>query len=118
MIEDFRMKVFEAVARLGSFTAAARELRVSQPAISQNITELEKQVGRKLFNRSRAEVAMTEDGRRFLAYAHQIIHWYDAANEAFAPDSKMAPKSLDLGDGRQALVWSCEGDIHIPFPTE
>lgn len=114
MIEDFRIKVFETVARLGSFTAAARELGVSQPAISQNVTELEKQVGVKLFNRSRSEVAMTEDGKKFRRYAHQILHWYEAANQAFSNDGG-EPKvtTLQIGDGREAHVWSVDGDIHI-----
>ena len=42
MIEDSRLKVFLAVAREGSFTIAARKLGISQPAVSQNVAELEK----------------------------------------------------------------------------
>ena len=53
MIEDFRLKVFETVAELGSFTAAARKLGISQPAISNHINELEKQMQTKLVARSR-----------------------------------------------------------------
>ena len=40
MLEDYTLKVFEAVARNRSFTAAARELDVTQPAVSQKIAEL------------------------------------------------------------------------------
>ena len=45
MFEDFRLKVFMAVATEGSFTKAAAVLGISQPAVSQNIAELEKSSG-------------------------------------------------------------------------
>ena len=117
MIVDFRLKVFETVAELGSFTAAARKLGISQPAISNHINELEKQMQTKLVARSRAEVSLTENGRKFLSYVHQILHWYDAANAAFGlipdTDSSLKPLTLKLSENRQAQVWSHDGDIHI-----
>ena len=42
MLEDFRLKVFLTVESEGSFTKAARNLGISQPAVSQNIAELER----------------------------------------------------------------------------
>ncbi len=63
MIEDSRLKVFLAVAREGSFTIAARKLGISQPAVSQNIAELEKSLGVELFERSRGSVRLTSAGR-------------------------------------------------------
>ena len=117
MIEDFRLKVFETVAQLGSFTAAARKLGVSQPAVSQHINELEKHMGTKLVSRSRAEVSLTPEGHKFRSYVHQILHWYEAANAAFglipSSDDSHTPLTLKLGGDKQALVWSHEGDIHI-----
>ena len=115
MIEDFRLKVFETVAEHGSFTAAARQLGVSQPAVSQHITELEKQMGTKLVARSRTEVSLTDEGRRFRSYAHQILHWYEAANAAFGLCEKTGsePLAVSLGEDRKAFVWSFGGDIHI-----
>ena len=41
-MEDFRLKVFKAVVQEGSFTKAAKALGITQPAVSQNIAELEK----------------------------------------------------------------------------
>ena len=41
MFEDFRLKVFMAVAETGSFTKAAKSIGISQPAVSQNINALE-----------------------------------------------------------------------------
>ncbi|TIT38513.1 MAG: LysR family transcriptional regulator, partial [Mesorhizobium sp.] len=45
------LAAFEAVARLGSFTAAARELDLTQGAVSRQISLLEEQFGRRLFER-------------------------------------------------------------------
>ena len=53
MLEDFRLKVFMTVAQAGSFTKAASVLGISQPAVSQNVAELERLSGRKLFERLR-----------------------------------------------------------------
>ena len=65
MLEDFRLKVFTAVAELRSFTKAASALSVSQPAVSQHVSELEKHVGVKLFERLHGETVLTDAGRAF-----------------------------------------------------
>lgn len=59
------MAAFEAVARLGSMTAAARELGSTQPAISQRIRALEEQLGLPLFERSTRTLRVTRDGEAF-----------------------------------------------------
>ena len=89
MLDDFRLRVFMMVAAEGSFTRAAQHLGVSQPAVSQNIAELEKQVGAVLFDRKRGEVALTAEGYVFKDYAAQILHWYDATDALFGSAGKM-----------------------------
>ena len=56
---------FDCAARHGSFAGAAKELGTSQPAVSRHIASLEKQLGIRLFERSRTGVRLTEEGRRF-----------------------------------------------------
>ena len=73
MLEDFRLQVFMAVCRDRSFTKAAAELGVSQPAVSQNIAELERVVGMKLFERLRGEIALTGEGEVFKDYAEKLL---------------------------------------------
>lgn len=73
MLEDFRIQVFMTVAQERSFTKAAAALGVSQPAVSQNIAELEKLTGAKLFERSRGEVALTGEGEVFKQYAEKLL---------------------------------------------
>jgi len=58
------LTVFEASARLCSFTKAAEELGVSQPAISQSIRQLETAIGIKLFKRNHRIISLTMAGRR------------------------------------------------------
>ena len=83
MIEDFRLRVFVTLASEKSFTKAASVLRVSQPAVSQNISELEKQFGVKLFYRLRGEVALTPAGEVFLDKAQEILSKYSDLSQMF-----------------------------------
>jgi LysR family glycine cleavage system transcriptional activator len=59
-----RLAVFEAAARLGSFTGAAKELAISQPAITRQIHSLERSLGAELFARSANRSTLTEAGQR------------------------------------------------------
>ncbi len=120
MIEDSRLRIFDTVARLGSFTSAARELGISQPAVSQNIAELERQLDTTLFVRERGSVSLTDKGRLFKSYSDQILHWYKVAEMAFrgetvldSGDERMKPLVLKIDDTSEARIWSSQGDIHI-----
>lgn len=59
--------VFEAAARLGSFTLAAAELNVQQPAVSASIRQLEESLGVALFARGHRKIALTTAGERLMA---------------------------------------------------
>lgn len=83
MLEDFRLKVFVAVAQSRSFTKAAAQLSISQPAVSQHISELEKTTGMKLFQRLRGETIMTDAGALFYQYATDILAKYDEMEQMF-----------------------------------
>lgn len=63
---------FVAVAEAGSFTRAAEKVARSQSAVSQQITKLEKQIGKPLFRRSK-HLTLTPEGETLLTYARQII---------------------------------------------
>ena len=89
MLDDFRLRVFLMVAAEGSFTRAAQHLGITQPAVSQNVAELEKQVGAPLFVRGRGEVSLTAEGYVFKDYAEKILHWYDATDALFGSTGKL-----------------------------
>ena len=58
------IRVFEAAARLGSFTRAAQELGVTQAAVSWQVKALEERLGQSLFRRATREVTLTAAGER------------------------------------------------------
>ena len=74
---DFRLEVFEKVAQRLSFSRAAEELSISQPAVSKHIKNLEKQYNTKLFHRSGSGIKLTRAGEILLKYTKQIKALYE-----------------------------------------
>jgi DNA-binding transcriptional LysR family regulator len=71
---DFRsIETFLWVVKLGSFRGAALRLNTTQPAISQRIAQLEREMGVKLLNRDHRVASPTPSGRRMLVYAEKLI---------------------------------------------
>lgn len=77
---DFRLRVFQSVAWNLSFTKAARELNVSQPAITRHIKELESAYGTKLFDRSGNSISLTAAGRTLLTECDSLLEGYERLN--------------------------------------
>ena len=96
MICDYRLKVFYTVALKGSFTAAAKELGITQPAVSNHIFELEGAVGDALFNRSRKETVLTSKGRILFEYAEKILNLYYCAARELVPVKRGQRKHLTI----------------------
>ncbi len=67
-----QLQVFEAVARLASFTRAAEELHLSQPAVSMQIRQLEEAAELPLFEKLGKQIHLTEAGREFFHYSQEI----------------------------------------------
>ena len=97
MITDFRLKVFRAVAERLSFTRAADELFITQPAVTKHINELEKQLGVPLFVRRRNAVALTPQGELLLGYVRRLLALYAELNDAFAGDGETFGGELAVG---------------------
>lgn len=80
------IECFLAVFETKGFTSAARKVNRTQSAISQQVSKLEKQLGKKLFTRGR-EFELTSDGEVFLKYATQIMQIQREAIDSFCePD--------------------------------
>lgn len=73
---DFRLKVFFTVANRLSFTKAATELFISQPAISKHIQELEEEYKIKLFDRNGSKISLTAGGKLLLKHSKSIFEIY------------------------------------------
>jgi len=85
------LRAFEAAARLESFTLAAKELHLTQSAISHQIRELEEYFGKSLFFRKNRKVEPTAEGRRLLESLSRVFDVIEAAcNEVtLAPSSQV-----------------------------
>ena len=97
-MSDFRLRVFQAVARHLSFTKAAQELFVTQPAVTKHIHELEKQYEQRLLERRGNRVTLTEAGRLLLAHAEAV-----AASAQQLDDQLHALRDPDEAAGRLRL---------------
>ncbi|MBL4870961.1 MAG: LysR family transcriptional regulator [Robiginitomaculum sp.] len=69
-----KLKTFHAAAETGSLTAAAVRLRISQSAVSRQITSLEGQLNAPLFHRHARGLTLTEQGRILFKAAHDMAH--------------------------------------------
>ncbi len=84
MIEARHLRVLRAVAASGSFSAAARELGCTQPAVSQQMKALEQSTGTPLLIRTGREMRLTEAGEALVRHAAGILAGLTAAEEEIA----------------------------------
>jgi len=102
-MESSDLRVFEAVARLGSITAASDELHTVQSNVTARIRALEDQLGTALFRRHSRGVVLTRTGERLLPYAVEIAQLLkDAINvvgQTAAPQGNLQIGSLESTAG-------------------
>ena len=73
---DFRLKVFDTVAKRLNFTKAANELNITQPAVTKHIKEIELNLNIKLFERNGTKIKLTKAGEILLKYTEEIFSVY------------------------------------------
>lgn len=78
----FALKLFARVSHTGNFSAAGRELGLTQPSVSRMISSLEQEVGAQLLTRTTRAVALTEAGSDFLARVEVILASLEEAEQA------------------------------------
>jgi len=83
-MEIRQLRAFIAIAELGTFTAGALRVHVTQAAISMQIRQLENELGARLFIRAPRRVMLTEAGEQLLQRARHILREHDAAIEEMA----------------------------------
>lgn len=97
MIFDFRLKVFYTVAQRLSFTKAATELFITQPAVTKHIKELEHQLNVQLFKRNGNNITLTPAGTLLLKYTGKIFQTYSELETELAQLSNIEAGSLHIG---------------------
>lgn len=96
-MDDFRLRVFVAAARTLSFTRAAAQLFISQPAVSKHIGELESRYKVQLFRRAGSRLELTDAGRTLLDGAERLLDGYRRLQYAMSLCSGQAEGELRLG---------------------
>ncbi|MGI8554608.1 MAG: LysR substrate-binding domain-containing protein [Dehalococcoidia bacterium] len=92
-----QLRVFAAVADLGSFTRAAETLYLSQSGVSQHIETLEREQGVRLIDRLGRHVQLTDAGAILLPYAHRLINLEREAEESLAIVKGLGAGHLRVG---------------------
>ncbi len=94
-----KLKTFYTIARTKSFTKAAEELNLTQPAVSSQISSLEERYGIKLFERIGRRVYLTKAGETLLPYAEKIISIFEEAKLAVKKIKDPTFGKLNFGAG-------------------
>jgi len=92
-----QLKVFEAVARLLSFSRAAEELHLTQPAVSTQVRKLEDHAGNTLFEQFGKKVYLTAAGTELLQLSRAIIQQFEAAENAMLQFKGISGGKLNVG---------------------
>jgi DNA-binding transcriptional LysR family regulator len=97
VMELQQLKYFRVAAELQHVTRAAEKLFVSQSAISRAITQLEEELGVKLFNRQGRAIVLTRYGQLFLDHVIRVHSVIDSARQALSKESGKETGTISLG---------------------
>jgi DNA-binding transcriptional LysR family regulator len=100
-----QLTCFERVAELGSMSRAAEALHLVQPAISQQIATLEREVGLRLFHRGPRGVRLTEAGEALLPYARRVLTEVERAGQVLGGLRELRGGRVALGITPSAVIW-------------
>ncbi|WP_106582342.1 LysR family transcriptional regulator [Murinocardiopsis flavida] len=108
MLDANRLRVLVEVAHAGSISGAAERMSFTPPALSQQLTKLEREVGCVLVERGRTGVRLTGAGRVLLAYGERVLGELRDAEAAVRAAAGEAPRRLALG------AFASAGKVLVP----
>ena len=104
MITLLQLDYFRRLAASEHITATAKELFISQTALSSMIISLEKELGVQLFDRSRRSIRLNAAGRTYLAYVNQVFAALDNGRAAIKDLEESRNQQVSIAVG-SSLVW-------------
>lgn len=113
------IQYFNRAVESGSFTAAARSLDVSIPAVTKLVGALERTLGTALLVRTRRGLALTSEGERYFAISRRLQSEFQALEERFGARSRLVRGTLSVGLGPalgQFCVMPRIAGFHQAFP--
>lgn len=93
------LRYFLAVAREENITAAAERLYVSQPTLSKQLMDLEKELGKTLFIRGNRKITLTDEGKFLRRHAQEIVDLADKTESAFRQTDDTVSGDVFIGCG-------------------
>lgn len=104
-LDTRQLRAFVTLARRGSFTLAAKELHLSQSAVSHSMKALETDIGCRLFDRLGKKVLLTQAGEQLLQHADKIIREMIVARDSIAQLSRWGKTRLRIGASTTACQY-------------
>lgn len=98
------LKYFLVAAREGSITKAANSLGLTQPNLSRQINFLERDIGKKLFNRSNYKIELTDEGALLKKRAAEIIDMVEKTRDEFKSGDKIIAGNIRIGGGETHAI--------------
>lgn len=114
-MEFEQLRQLEAIAREGTFSAAAEALHTSQPSISRSMRALERELGCELFRRTRNRVELNDEGRRALSHARAILAEERRMRDAFDEIARKK-RTIHVVSVAPAPVWRLTAQVVGRFP--
>jgi DNA-binding transcriptional LysR family regulator len=96
-VMEQKLRVFMEVADLNNITLASKILHMSQPSVSIQIHELERELGAKLFDRSNKGVVLTQEGQVFYRHANKLVRSMEEAKSELAKFSNSKRSCIHIG---------------------
>ena len=118
-LDSRQLRAFVTLARTGSFTVAAKELFLSQSAVSHSLKALEEEVGCRLLDRVGKKIALTQPGEQLLYYAEKILSEMNSARSSLEQLEKWGKSRLRIGASLTAchyILPSVLRDFKKQFP--
>nr|WP_321457878.1 LysR substrate-binding domain-containing protein [uncultured Cohaesibacter sp.] len=111
-----QMRAVEAVVRTGSFSAAAKELGISQPSVSNHLSALEKHYRTQLIHRNGRQAEATETCREILSRIRSVLAMTDEIELALEGRRRMQAGSLRLGYSTYQFAMPILSNFMTRFP--
>jgi len=97
VIEIRHFKYFLALVNEMNFTKAAKQLHIAQPALSQNIRQIEDELGAELFKRNNREITLTNAGKVFYGEAKRTLEQFERSKESVRQAVRAGTGVLSIG---------------------
>jgi LysR family transcriptional regulator, low CO2-responsive transcriptional regulator len=112
-----QLKAFDMVAREGSFSRAAEQLGLTQPALTIQVKALEEAYGVRLFDRARRRVALTEDGRGLFDVTRRLFALEEEAQEMLAASHELRRGHLRVSADGPHIVMGMFARFRRRYPN-